>query len=128
MRLLLDTHLVLWAALWPDRLSVAARVLIDDPENLPMFSVVSIWEVAIKKALKRQDFTVEPALLRRNLLDNGYSEIAIVGAHVVTVAALPPIHKDPVDRMLVAQAMVEGAEFLTADLTLAGYPASVRLV
>jgi PIN domain nuclease of toxin-antitoxin system len=128
VKLLLDTHLLLWAAEAHPRLPAEARELIADPSNTLLFSVASIWEVAVKSTLKRDDFVTDPALLRRSLLDNAYTELPINGPHVIAVAALPPIHKDPFDRLLVAQALVEGIMFLTSDRVLARYPAPVRVV
>ena len=128
MKLLLDTHVLLWAAGQPDRLSAAARALLEDPENELLYSPASLWEIAIKRGLGRDDFQVDVRLLRRGLLDNGYHELAITGAHAVAVDGLPPIHKDPFDRILVAQSMVEGILLLTADSLVARYPAPVRQV
>jgi PIN domain nuclease of toxin-antitoxin system len=128
VKLLLDTHLLLWAAGQPERLSAATRSLIDDPQNEPMFSSASLWEVAIKRGLGRPDFQVDPRLLRRGLLDNGYGELPITSDHAVAVDGLPPIHKDPFDRILVAQAIVEGITLLTADPLVARYPGPVRSV
>ena len=126
MKLLLDTHLLLWAAGAPDRLSATARALIDDPANTPIFSVASLWEIAIKRGLGRPDFDVDPRRLRRGLLDNGYEELPITSAHVVAVDALPPLHRDPFDRLLISQAITEGVLLLTADARLAAYPGPVR--
>jgi PIN domain nuclease of toxin-antitoxin system len=128
MKLLLDTHLLLWAAGEPGRLSAEVRALIDSPENELFFSVASLWEIAIKQGLGRDDFQVDARLLRRGLLDNGYRELPIGSEHAVTVSSLPPIHKDPFDRMLVAQAMVEGVSLLTADVFVAQYPGPVRKI
>jgi PIN domain nuclease of toxin-antitoxin system len=128
MKLLLDTHLLLWAAGEPKRLSKQARALIDDPDNELLFSAASLWEVAIKRSLGRHDFKVDARLLRRGLLDNGYSELPIVSDHVVATETLPPIHKDPFDRVLVAQATVEGVTLLTIDSLLARYPGPIRTV
>ena len=128
MKLLLDTHLLLWAAGAPERLSATARALIDDPANTPIFSVASLWEIAIKRGLGRPDFEVDPRRLRRGLLDNGYEELPITSAHVVAVDALPPIHRDPFDRLLISQAITEGLLLLTADARLAEYPGPVRAV
>jgi PIN domain nuclease of toxin-antitoxin system len=128
MKLLLDTHLLLWAAGQPNRLSVAALKLIDNAANELFFSAASIWEVAIKRGLGRDDFQVDPRLLRRGLLDNSYSELPILSDHVVAVDSLPPIHKDPFDRLLVAQATVEGIALLTSDSVVAQYPGPVRMV
>jgi PIN domain nuclease of toxin-antitoxin system len=128
MKLLLDTHLLLWAAGQQNRLSAAALKLIDDPANELLFSAASVWEVAIKRGLGRSDFQADPRLLRRGLLDNGYGELPILSDHVVAIDSLPPIHKDPFDRLLVAQAMVEGITLLTADSLMAQYRAPVRMV
>jgi PIN domain nuclease of toxin-antitoxin system len=128
MRLLLDTHLLLWGAGQPDRLSAAARRLIKDAGNELMFSAASFWEIAIKRELGRDDFQVDPRLLRRGLLDNGYSELVICSDHAVAIDGLPPLHKDPFDRMLVAQAMVEGITLLTVDPLVAQYAGPVRRV
>ncbi len=128
MKLLLDTHLLLWAAGQPDRLSANARKLIDNPENELLFSAASLWEVAIKRGLGRHDFQVDPRLLRRGLLDNGYGELPIVSDHVVAIESLPAIHKDPFDRILVAQATVEGITLLTTDSLVGQYPGPIRTV
>jgi PIN domain nuclease of toxin-antitoxin system len=119
MKLLLDTHLLLWAAGEPKRLSKQARTLIDNPENELLFSAASLWEVAIKRGLGREDFKVDARLLRRGLLDNGYTELPIISDHVVATESLPPIHKDPFDRVLAAQATVEGVTLLTIDSSVA---------
>jgi PIN domain nuclease of toxin-antitoxin system len=95
---------------------------------LLQFSAASLWEVAIKHGLGRSDFKVDPRLLRRGLIDNGYEELPVTSAHAVVVDSLPPIHKDPFDRILVAQAIVEGIELLTADAVMAQYSGPVRLV
>jgi PIN domain nuclease of toxin-antitoxin system len=127
--LLLDTHVLLWAAGVPDKLSVKARELIEDPRNLPAFSPASLWEVVIKHGLGRSDFRVDPRHLRRGLLDAGYREIPITSEHVLSVSALPNLHKDPFDRILIAQAEVEGAMLLTCDDQIAQYPSTaVHLV
>lgn len=128
MKLLLDTHLLLWAAGQPNRLPLAARRLIESTNNELLFSAANIWEVAIKRALGRSDFQADPRLLRRGLLDNGYSELPILSDHVVAIDSLPPIHKDPFDRLLVAQATVEGITLLTADSVVARYPGSIQKV
>lgn len=128
MKLLLDTHLLLWAAGDPDRLSAAARALIGVPENEVWFSAASVWEVAIKSGLGRADFQVNPRLLRRGLLDNGYHELPVGSEHAVAIDSLPPLHKDPFDRLLVAQARVEGITLLTTDAAVAQYPGPVRKV
>ena len=128
MKLLLDTHLLLWAAGDPDRLPAAARRLLDDLQNELIFSSASLWEVAIKHGLGRGDFRVDVRLLRRGLLDNGYGELPITSEHAVALDSLPSIHKDPFDRILIAQSMVEGVTLLTADPLVAQYPAPIRKV
>ena len=128
MKLLIDTHLILWAAGSPERLSPAATALMDDAENALVFSAASLWEIAIKRGLGRADFIVEPRQLRRGLLDNGWTELAIRSDHAVALDTLPPIHKDPFDRILVAQAQVEGMPLLTIDDTVAAYAGPVRRV
>jgi len=128
MKFLLDTHLLLWAAAEPRRLSKQARALIDNPDNDLLFSAASLWEVAIQRGLGRDDFKVDARLLRRGLLDNGYSELPIISDHVVAIDSLPPIHKDPFDRILVAQATVEGVTLLTIDSVVRQYPGPIRAV
>jgi len=128
MLLLLDTHLLLWAAGTPQRLSPQARDMIADPQHQPLFSAASMWEIAIKLGLGYADFSVDPHLLRRGLLTGGYSELPIRSEHAMATAHLPPIHKDPFDRILVAQAQAEGALLLTGDPVVASYPGPVRLV
>lgn len=128
MKLLLDTHLLLWAAGQPRRLSKQARTLIDNPDNELLFSAASLWEVAIKRSLGRDDFKVDGRLLRRGLLDNGYTELPIISDHVVATESLPMIHKDPFDRILVAQATVEGVTLLTVDTLVSQYPGPIRTV
>lgn len=128
MKLLLDTHVLIWAAGLPDRLSANARELIADADNDMFFSAASLWEIAIKSGLGREDFTVDARLLRRGLLDNGYSELPVASEHAVAIDGLPPIHRDPFDRLLIAQAMVEGITLLTADELVARYPGPVRKI
>ena len=128
MKLLLDTHLLLWAAGEPRKLSTQARALIDNADNELLFSAASLWEVAIKRGLGREDFKVDVRLLRRGLLDNGYSELPIISDHVVATESLPLIHKDPFDRILVAQATVEGITLLTIDSLVLRYPGPIRTV
>lgn len=128
MKLLLDTHLLLWAAGQPERLSKAARALIEAADNELIFSTASLWEVVIKRGLGREDFQVDARLLRRGLLDNGYTELPIRSEHVVAIESLPSLHKDPFDRVLIAQALVEGITLVTTDETVARYPAPVWAV
>jgi len=128
VKLLLDTQLLLWAAGEPERISKSARKLLNDPKNELVFSAASLWEVAIKSSLGREDFRAEPRLLRRGLLDNGYVELPVTSQHAVNIDGLPPLHKDPFDRLLLSQALSEGITLLTTDSVLAGYPGPVRKV
>jgi PIN domain nuclease of toxin-antitoxin system len=128
VKLLIDTHLLLWLAIGSDRLSARARAIVEDTGNSLLFSAASIWEVAIKRGLDRDDFTVDPRLLRRGLVDNGYEELAIDSRHAVATLELPPLHKDPFDRILVAQATVEGMILATADDAVARYPGPILRV
>lgn len=128
MKLLLDTHILLWAAGLPGKLPRTARKLIEDTENLLLFSPANLWEIAIKRSLGRDDFQVDPRLLHRGLIDNGYEELPIASRHALAAGDLPPLHKDPFDRMLVAQALEEGIVLLTADPLVAQYPGPIRKV
>lgn len=127
MRLLLDTHVLLWTAGNRDRLPAEILDLVEDPDIEALFSTVSILEIAIKHSLGREDFRVEPGKFRRRLTEEGYIELPVLGEHAVAVATLPNIHRDPFDRVLVAQAVVEGAELLTVDTQLARYPGPIRV-
>jgi PIN domain nuclease of toxin-antitoxin system len=128
VKLLLDTHLVVWAFDNTSKLSRAAVTLLADERNELVFSALSIWEVAIKSALRKKDFKVDVHALRRGLLDNGYIELAVTSKHAVAVYDLPLIHKDPFDRLLIAQAQVEGITLLTVDAKVAKYPGPIRKV
>ena len=128
MKYLLDTHLLLWAANAPERLSAKALAIFNDASHELLFSAASIWEVAIKTSLGRDDFRVDVRLFRRGLLDNGYQELAISSAHATYLNTLPALHKDPFDRMLVAQATAEGVLLLTSDSVVAKYAGPVQLI
>ena len=128
MRLMPDTHLILWAVKEPKRLPTTARELMEDPENELFFSSVTIWEIAIKQALKRSDFFGDGRIIRRGLLDGGFKELALTSDHAVHVADLPPIHQDPFDRILIAQAISENIMLLTSDTEIAKYPGPIRKV
>jgi len=123
MKLLLDTHVLLWAAAGSG-LSANAVGLISDPDNELHFSAASIWEIAIKASLGRPEFALDAGVFRRELLESGYEEVSIAGSHAVS--GLPDLHRDPFDRMLIAQAMVEGITLLTADRAVLAYPGPVR--
>lgn len=126
--LLLDTHLLLWAALDDARLPPGARTLIEDPGHDLLFSAASIWEVVMKAGLGRADFTLDARVLRGGLMAAGYRELPITAEHAVALMRLPTLHRDPFDRILLAQAETEGATLLTADRALGQYPGPVRLV
>lgn len=125
---LLDTHLVLWAAFEPERLSAKAGKLLRSREVPLAFSLATLWEVAIKTSLGRSGFAVDPLKLHRALLAEGFIELPIQALHIARVASLPWVHRDPFDRLLVAQAIVERLTLLTADTTLKRYGRFVRLV
>lgn len=128
MSVLVDTHLLLWAAGEPAKLSPEARKLLQEPGQELWFSAASLWEVAIKHGLGREDFRVEPRKLRRGLIENGWRELAMSSEHAIAAAELPTLHKDPFDRMMVAQAQVEGVTLLTSDDVVARYQGPVRKV
>lgn len=128
MNLLLDTHLLLWAASEPKRLSAKARTLLLAPANHLVFSSASLWEISIKNDLDRADFNVDPRRLWRMLLVSGYRELPVTSEHTVALNDLPSLHKDPFDRILIAQARVEGLTLLTVDKTVAKYGDGVRKV
>ena len=126
MRLLLDTHLLVWAMGDPERLPTGCAAMLEDPSNNLVFSVASLWELVIKQALGRPDFNLEPSLLRQALLGGGWQELPIEASHALAVSQLPPLHRDPFDRLLLAQAQVEGLLLLTADSQLSLYPGPIR--
>jgi len=128
MRLLLDTHLLLWGAVTPLRLSPIARRLIEDNSNCLAFSAASMWEITIKRMLGKPDFMVDPHELRLRLLDSSFEELPITSEHAMYVANLPPLHKDPFDRMLIAQSLVEGVTLLSADALILQYSGPIRRV
>lgn len=126
--ILLDTHFVLWAALQPERLPAKAAKRIGARDTAVAFSVASLWEVAIKSSMGRPDFNVDAVELRRWLLVEGFSELPILPPHVIRVAGLPWHHRDPFDRLLVAQAALEGLTLWTADAALKPYGAMVKVM
>lgn len=126
MRLLLDTQVLRWSAGMPERLSSDLLDVIEDPDAELIFSAASVCEIAIKSRLGREDFRADPRLVRRGLPENGYTELAVTGAHAAGIDVLPPIHKDPFDRVPVSQALVEGLTLVTADPVLARYPGPIR--
>jgi PIN domain nuclease of toxin-antitoxin system len=128
MRLLVDTQLLLWAAVKQARLPSEARRMMGALDTERLFSAASIWEVAIKSGLARDEFDVDPGVLRNGLLMNGYTEVPVTSQHAAATSGLPRLHKDPFDRLLLAQAVTEGALLLTTDQVLGRYPGPVRRV
>lgn len=126
MKILIDTQLLLWAA--EGRLfSSAAEYILDETNDL-LFSSASIWEIVIKNGLGRADFSVDPKSLYFGLLDNDYNELHVTSGHALLTGSMPAIHKDPFDRVLLAQSVSEGVPILTTDSMLAKYPANVILL
>ena len=128
MTFLVDTHLVLWTFFEPKKLPAQARAILESPKNKLVYSTVVLWEIGIKRGLGKKEFQVEPRVLRRTLLDDDYEELPVLGQHAVEVDILPRLHKDPFDRILIAQALVEGITLLTADPVIAQYPGPIRKV
>ncbi|HEX7730590.1 MAG TPA: type II toxin-antitoxin system VapC family toxin [Terracidiphilus sp.] len=128
MTYLLDTHFLVWILIDDSHISKAARTILTDPRNRLIFSVASIWELSIKHARRPKFIPIDPSVIRRKLLEDGYIELPISGEHVLAAGALPPIHKDPFDRLLIAQSTIEGIVLLTADKGIATYPGLIRKV
>ena len=121
MRYLLDTHVLLWAAGDPGRIPGPLRMLLEEKGSSLHFSSASIWEIVIKRGLGRPDFHVDPVRLRRLLVANGWNEVPVSSDHALAVEALPPLHEDPFDRILLAQARTERLRLVTADRQLQQY-------
>jgi PIN domain nuclease of toxin-antitoxin system len=128
LRILLDTHVLLWAIDRPRLLDAATRAQLENPGNEVLFSSASIWEIAIKAGLKRADFQAEPEKVAEAARATGFSELPITAAVAATVADLPPHHRDPFDRLLIAQAIALPARFYTVDLALPLYSELVTLI
>ena len=125
MKLLLDTQILIWLLFWPEILPQNAREIIGDEKNDLHFSPVSLWEVSIKRSQNKPDFQLDARVMQESLLDKGCLEIPIISSHTITAGELPVFHKDPFDRLLIAQAMVENLFLLTSDKKTAEYPAPV---
>ncbi len=128
MRFLLDTHFILWLPIGGRGINRIARSLLDNSANDFVFSAASLWEIALKRSRRRVAFPFEPREVRRQMLENGYEELPVIGQHVLAVDSLASIHKDPFDRLLIAQAIVEEITLLTVDATVARYPGPIRKV
>ena len=128
MRLLLDTRILLWAGAQSALLPPVAASMIQNPENELYFSVMSIWEIALMRSLKRTSITADAAVFRIRLIENGYQELQVSGLQAAYVQDLPLLHKDPFDRIMIAQAIVEKLIFVTADRVVAQYPGPIQKV
>lgn len=128
MKLLLDTHIILWAAGQPEKLSASACKLLTEKQTRLFFSAASVWEIVIKRRLGRNDFKVDPYRLRKMLIISGYTELPVTAEHVLRIDTLPSLHKDPFDRVLIAQARSEGMVLLTADAAVIQYEEAVLAV
>jgi len=126
MKILVDTHILLWAA--AGELPLEAARYVEDMANTLLFSPASIWEIVIKRGLGREDLIVAPTFLYNGLVSAGYQELPIVSRHALLVSSLPPLHKDPFDRILIAQSTAEGIPLLTSDINLSQYPGSIIFV
>ena len=121
MRILLDTNVLIRALIDPGLLGATTRTALEDPDNEVLFSAASIWEIAIKATLGRADFQVPPARILEAAKDSGFEELPVRSSAALLVATLPPIHRDPFDRLIVAQAISEPARLFTTDASLAPY-------
>lgn len=128
MRLLLDTHVLLWSVAASRKLPPKARDLLVDPRNTILYSAASVWEVTIKSGLGRKDFRVDVPKLLQAADDTGFMELPVTSRHAAGVAALPDLHKDPFDRLLIAQALIESAVLLTNDAQLGRYDGQIRVI
>ncbi|KAB0680112.1 type II toxin-antitoxin system VapC family toxin [Aureimonas leprariae] len=125
---LVDTHLLVWAADETERLSKTAAAILSDPASDLAFSVVALWELVIKTGLGRSVIRGDIVALRRQLLARRYRELQVTADHAFAVAALPPLHGDPFDRLMIAQARAEGLTLLTSDAVVARYPGMIERV
>ena len=128
MRLLVDTHVLLWAIAEPDKLPAVARSMLEASDNEVLFSAVSVWELAIKLQIGRLSLPVELEEITRAAGQMGFAELPVSAAHAAGVRHLPSHHRDPFDRLLIAQALHERARLLTADPTLGRYSDLVDVI
>ncbi len=128
MRLLLDTHIILWALTDDPRLSIRVRELLLDPHHDVFFSAASVWEIAIKRTLRRVDMPLSAEEALKLFHDAGYEELSISSTHAALVETLPQIHADPFDRLLVAQALSEPMRLITHDQIIARYSNTIMLI
>ncbi|OHV83761.1 type II toxin-antitoxin system VapC family toxin [Rhizobium sp. LCM 4573] len=128
MKVLLDSHLLVWLVGASYRLPLDAREIIENPDHEIFFSSASIWELSIKYSSGKIGLELPPRMLYRVLIESDFQELAVTATHALEVELLQPIHKDPFDRILVAQSMSEGMLLLTSDETIAQYNGPIRLV
>ena len=128
MTLLLDTHVLLWALMSPSRLGTGLQASLAARHTHVLFSAASVWEIAIKRGLDRPDFAFEPDEVVEAALATGFEALPVEPQHAARVRQLPPLHADPFDRLLLAQAQCEGAQLVTADRALMAYPAPLRWI
>ena len=128
MNYLVDTHLLIWAADHNPKLSFEAEAELTNPRNNLWFSVISLWEMTLKRSMNRKTFAYDAGQMRSGFLASGYQELAVESKHVLGLANMPTIHTDPFDRLLLAQAISEGLIFLTADRQMAAYGNDVKIV
>jgi PIN domain nuclease of toxin-antitoxin system len=128
MKYLLDTLVLLWAAANPEKISPSVRAQLEDPQNQLYFSSASIWEIAIKQDLNRDDFNIDVMQFRQAFLENEYEELPIGSDHAVFTRALVNHHKDPFDRILIAQAWIEDITLITADERVAQYIGPIQKI
>ena len=127
-RFLVDTQLLLWNVYGSRKLPARVSRLFRDGRHEFFYSAASLWEIAIKAALGRKDFVADTGAVRDALQQNGFQELPVSGQHAVALAALPSLHADPFDRMLVAQANAEPMALITTDERLAAYPGTIEIV
>ena len=127
-RFLVDTQLLLWNVYGSRKLPAPVARLFRNGTDHFFYSAASLWEIAIKAARGREDFTADTAAIRETLEDNGFQELAVSAQHAVALSRLPPIHGDPFDRMLIAQAITETMALITTDERLAAYPGTIEIV
>ena len=128
MNFLLDTHILIWAAISPHKISSELASLLSGTSNHLYFSSASIWEISIKESLGKKDFKVSSKKLHGGLTENGYKEIKVSALHAMEVIKLPFIHRDPFDRILVATAIWENMPLLTNNSPLSAYHSLVRVL
>jgi len=128
MDILLDTHILLWSVYQTRLLSEETRNILESGSNRLFFSAANLWEITIKKAQDRADFQVDPRPLRETLLLGGFQELQITSEHAMAVGQLPKIHRDPFDRILIAQSLVERCVLLTVDRKVSQYSGNIRKV